>query len=339
MEINASTPRNMETAGPSVRLLYWIGLTVVTLGLAGIAIFLESDRLAPEVPLDRLFSYRLTMYANLTLVGAFLAYLAHLRFRAGAVGKWASGLATAGAVGLTASLLVRWFESYRVIQEGHAPLSNLYEVMVLFTAVTVIVYLAMESVYRNRSMGAFVLSIVLAAQAFEVWLVSQGQANHADLVPALKSYWMHAHVLANFIGYGAFAVAAAAGTMYLLRAAGQRRGMPRSDFIEALPDQEWLGGLMTQAVAIGFPVFTLATILGAVWAYEAWGGYWSWDPKETWALIVWLTYAAFLHLKYVKSWSGERLAWWAIVGFGVTLFCFLGVNLFLSGLHSYGQIG
>ncbi|MDT1822561.1 c-type cytochrome biogenesis protein CcsB, partial [Acinetobacter baumannii] len=90
--------------------------------------------------------------------------------------------------------------------------------------------------------------------------------------------------------------------------------------------------------ALGFVFFTIATILGALWAAEAWGGYWSWDPKETWALVVWLNYAAWLHARLVRQISGKALAWWSLAGFCITLFAFVGVNMFLSGLHSYGSL-
>jgi cytochrome c-type biogenesis protein CcsB len=99
-----------------------------------------------------------------------------------------------------------------------------------------------------------------------------------------------------------------------------------------------LDDLIYKSIAIGFIFFTIATILGAIWAGEAWGGYWSWDPKETWALIVWLNYAAWLHYRIVKGLRGPVLAWWALIGLVVTTFAFLGVNMFLSGLHSYGQL-
>ena len=95
---------------------------------------------------------------------------------------------------------------------------------------------------------------------------------------------------------------------------------------------------MYKAIAVGFLFFTIATILGAMWAADAWGGYWSWDPKETWALIVWLNYAAWLHVRQVKGWRGDVLAWWAVIGLFVTSFAFLGVNMFLTGLHSYGAL-
>lgn len=105
-----------------------------------------------------------------------------------------------------------------------------------------------------------------------------------------------------------------------------------------LPSFELLDDVMYKAIAVGFAFFTIATILGALWAAEAWGGYWSWDPKETWALIVWLNYAAWLHMRLMKGLRGTVAAWWALAGLAITSFAFLGVNMFLSGLHSYGTL-
>ncbi len=119
----------------------------------------------------------------------------------------------------------------------------------------------------------------------------------------------------------------AAGILLMRRRIGER-----------LPSFEVLDDVMYKAIAVGFAFFTIATILGAFWAAEAWGGYWSWDPKETWALIVWLNYAAWLHMRLMKGLRGTVSAWWALVGLAVTSFAFLGVNMFLSGLHSYGEL-
>lgn len=318
--------------------LYWLGMLALTLGLAGLAIYSQLDRLAPGTPLVNLLSYKLTGYANVLLVVAAAIYLAHLKFTTEAVGKWATAMATVGTIGLLVALLTRWFETHQVLEEGHVPISNLYEVTIFFTALTTLLYLILESLYRRRSVGAFVMPIVLAGIGFELWLASRGQAGPQNLVPALKSYWMHAHVLANFIGYGAFAVAAAGGVMYLLRRRAEQLGKSDGIAMRVLPPSDEIDMLNYRAIAIGFVTFTVATILGAAWAYDAWGGYWSWDPKETWSLIVWLTYAAYLHLRFVKGWAGNAMAWWAILGFGVTLFCFLGVNMFLSGMHSYGSL-
>jgi cytochrome c-type biogenesis protein CcsB len=112
----------------------------------------------------------------------------------------------------------------------------------------------------------------------------------------------------------------------------------RRRIAERLPSFEVLDDVMYKAIAVGFAFFTIATVLGALWAAEAWGGYWSWDPKETWALIVWLNYAAWLHMRLMKGLRGTVAAWWALVGLAVTTFAFLGVNMFLSGLHSYGEL-
>jgi cytochrome c-type biogenesis protein CcsB len=192
-------------------------------------------------------------------------------------------------------------------------------------------YLYYEKLYATRQLGAFVLLIVSAAVGFILWYTFDREAQGIQpLVPALQSYWMKIHVPANFIGYGAFSLAAMVGGAYILAA----RGM----LATRLPKLDILDDLMYKSIAVGFAFFTIATILGAMWAAEAWGGYWSWDPKETWALIVWLNYAAWLHLRLVKGLRGPILAWWALVGLLVTTFAFLGVNMFLSGLHSYGEL-
>ena len=114
--------------------------------------------------------------------------------------------------------------------------------------------------------------------------------------------------------------------------------MARKTIATRLPSFEILDDVMYKSIAVGFAFFTIATVLGALWAAEAWGGYWSWDPKETWALIVWLNYAAWLHMRMMKGLRGTVSAWWALVGLAITTFAFLGVNMFLSGLHSYGEL-
>jgi len=231
--------------------------------------------------------------------------------------------------GLT-GLLVRWYESYLLGSDiGHIPVSNLYEVFVLFSFMTTMLYLHLEQQFGSRQLGLFAMALVSAAVLF-MFRYGLGAHEIQPLIPALKSYWMKVHVPANFIGYGAFSMAAMFGAAWLL--AG------RPFFASRLPSRAWLDELSYKAIALGFVFFTIATILGALWAAEAWGGYWSWDPKETWALVVWLNYAAWLHTRLVKNVRGALLAWWSLVGFAITLFAFLGVNMFLSGLHSYGSL-
>ena len=229
-------------------------------------------------------------------------------------------------------MMVRWYESYLIGADvGHIPVSNLYEVFILFSLITALFYLYYEQRYQTRQLGAFVLLVISAAVGFLLWYtVARGASEIQPLVPALQSWWMKIHVPANFIGYGTFALAAMVGAAYLLKSHGI--------LADRLPALEVLDDVMYKAISVGFAFFTVATILGALWAAEAWGGYWSWDPKETWALIVWLNYAAWLHMRLMSGLRGRAAAWWALVGLVVTTFAFLGVNMFLSGLHSYGKL-
>jgi cytochrome c-type biogenesis protein CcsB len=229
-------------------------------------------------------------------------------------------------------MMVRWYESYLIGTDvGHIPVSNLYEVFILFSMITATFYLYYEQRYQTRQLGPFVLLVISAAVGFLLWYtVARDAAEIQPLVPALQSWWMKIHVPANFIGYGTFSLAAMVGAAYLLKSHGI--------FADRLPALEVLDDVMYKAISVGFAFFTVATILGALWAAEAWGGYWSWDPKETWALIVWLNYAAWLHMRLMSGLRGRAAAWWALIGLVVTTFAFLGVNMFLSGLHSYGKL-
>ena len=227
-----------------------------------------------------------------------LAIRSEFSYRVGSALTWSASVM--GMVGL----MVRWHESYLIGADvGHIPVSNLYEVFILFSIITGLLYLFYEQRYRNRAMGAFVLTVISAAVAFLLWYSFVKEADKIQpLVPALQSYWMKIHVPTNFIGYGAFALAAMVAIAYLLM---ERR--PSGFLASRLPSLEQLDDVMYKAIALGFAFFTIATVLGAMWAAEAWGGYWSWDPKETWALIVWLNYAAWLHMRMTKGMRGGAI--------------------------------
>ncbi len=279
------------------------------------------------------------MWMSVLYVLATVTYFTVLFSQGDFIGKTAAALTWVATVMGMSGLFIRWRESYLLGTDiGHIPVSNLYEVFILFVLITALLYLFYEDRYRTRAMGSFALLIISSAVAFLLWYTFEREAHHIQpLIPALQSYWMKIHVPANFIGYGAFALAAMMGVAYLLRASIEAR-WPDSVLVRTLPPLDLLDTVMYRAIALGFAAFTIATILGALWAAEAWGGYWSWDPKETWALIVWLNYAAWLHLRLAKGWRGQPMAWWAVIGLFVTLFAFLGVNMFLSGLHSYGSL-
>lgn len=323
------------------RALCWLSLAVAGLSLGALGLYGSELARGESVFLLRylLASQSLIMWMSTLFVLATAAYLAYLARPAPFLGRVASGLTwTATGAGL-AGLLVRWRETYLISPDaGYIPISNLYEVFILFCIITALLYLHYERRFRSRALGAFVLLVISAAVAFLLWYsFSRGAHEIQPLVPALQSYWMKIHVPANFVGYGCFAIAAMAGVAYLLRD-WRARVRPQGLLATRLPSLELLDDVMYKSIALGFAFFTIATILGALWAAEAWGGYWSWDPKETWALIVWLNYAAWLHMRIAKGWQGPAMAWWSVVGLFITLFAFLGVNMFLSGLHSYGEL-
>ncbi|MCK5648069.1 MAG: c-type cytochrome biogenesis protein CcsB [Gammaproteobacteria bacterium] len=280
------------------------------------------------------------MWMSALYVLATAAYFIGLFIGSEFSNKTASAMTWSATVMGLVGLLVRWRESYLIhVDVGHIPVSNLYEVFILFSIITALLYLYYEGKNKTYNMGGFVLLVISSAVAFLLWygFGSRGASEIQPLVPALQSYWMKIHVPANFVGYGAFALAAMLGMAYLIKDTMVKMGR-NGAIIKRFPDLEILDDVMYKSIALGFAFFTLATILGAMWAAEAWGGYWSWDPKETWALIVWLNYAAWLHLRLTKGWRGRPLAWWSVIGLFITLFAFIGVNMFLSGLHSYGEL-
>ena len=279
-----------------------------------------------------LSSQSLIMWMTFFFPLSLLTYIYHSIKDSMFFGKLGTNFSWIAITAGFSGLMVRWYESYLIsLDVGHIPISNLYEVFVLFCLITGSMYLYYEHKSETKKLGSFVLIIINAAVAFILWYTFAKSADAIQpLVQALQSYWMKIHVPSNFIGYGAFSISAMIALAYLLNNSfGLKKILPSSYVME---------DLMYKSIAIGFIFFTIATILGAIWAAEAWGGYWSWDPKETWALIVWLNYAAWLHLRLVKGLRGDILAWWSLIGLLITTFAFIGVNLFLSGLHSYGEL-
>lgn len=277
----------------------------------------------------KLFNITTIFYMASTL--AFLGYLAGRNKNIGLAGI---SLAWGGFAIHSVATLLRWKESYD-IGMGHAPLSNLYESVVFFAWSTVLIYGIIDAKYKYRIVGAFVMPFALLAMA---WGQLYLPTDINPLMPALQSNWLLYHVLTCFLGYAGFAVACGVSIMYLIRARHDEKSTNKNGIIAQFPPVKILDELNYKAIMVGFPLLTLGIITGAAWANYAWGTYWSWDPKETWSLIVWFIYAAFLHARFTKGWVGKRAAWLSIIGFLATIFCYLGVNLFLSGLHSYGGL-
>jgi cytochrome c-type biogenesis protein CcsB len=317
----------------------WKGLGKLVLAVGIISVFSISLYDGEQAKATQVFllkflisSQSAIMWMHVLFVLAMVTYWFAMYKRSDFAGKVASALTWSAVLFGFVGLMVRWYESYLIAPDvGHIPISNLYEVFILFCLITALLYLHYEQKLNTKQLGGFVLLVINAAVGFILWYTFDRQAHNIQpLVPALQSYWMKIHVPANFVGYGAFSLAAMVAAAYLLADKGI--------LASRLPSLDVLDDLMYKSIAVGFAFFTIATILGAMWAAEAWGGYWSWDPKETWALIVWLNYAAWLHLRMVKGLRGPLLAWWSLIGLLITTFAFLGVNMFLSGLHSYGTL-
>jgi len=250
---------------------------------------------------------------------ALAAYVVYLVREGHWMGWVATGLSIVAWGTLTAGLVRRGLAA------GHWPLANRYEFALCFVWAIVTVYLLLEASWRERQAGAFVLAVTLLMATYAV---TRPPADKAimPLPPALRSVWLQVHVLTAMGGYAAFAVAAGLGAMRL---------RPKNPVSEREIERT-----MERAVALGFPWLTLALLTGAIWAQKAWGRYWGWDPKETWALITWLWYLLILHVRPLRRWRGKRLAALVVVGFGLVLFTFIGVpwlvrTVRLESLHGY----
>lgn len=247
------------------------------------------------------------------------------------------GLIVVGRVGSTlgwlavAALLIGL--ALRAIVEQHVPWSNLYEFSMSFTAALLLCYLIFEARYheRVRAWGLYVCVLALVTLGIAIYLgITYNMINDTQaLIPALQDKTILAiHVSVAIFAYALFCVAFGAGLIMLAQnGEGQR--------FRWLPSAEAADALGYKAVIAGFPLLALTLILGAYWANYAWGHYWSWDPKETSALITWLIYAVYLHARSIRGWRGKRIAWLLTLGFVATLFTYYGVNFFVVGLHSY----
>jgi len=278
--------------------------------------------------------FNITTFAYFASMVMFIAYIATRSNQVALVAKIA---ALAGLATNTIAIGLRWYESYQTLGiDGRVPLTNLYESVVFFAWSILLIYLLIDWKYKQPSIGAFVLPFAFACMIWAQYSLSDSMD---PLVPALQSNWLTYHVITCFLGYAAFGVACAVSIMYLIKIGKEEKHAdesPIGGILGVFPNTKILDDINYKAIMIGFPLLTLGIVTGAAWANYAWGTYWSWDPKETWSLIVWFLYAAFLHARFTRGWVGRRAAWLSIIGFAATIFCYLGVNLVLSGLHSYG---
>lgn len=275
-----------------------------------------------------------------------------------------------GTVGMAiANLAIAALLGARWIEAGYFPISNLYESLFFLAWGVTAVHLVGELLQIGSLIGPASAPLAMGITAFAALSLPEDMQSAQPLVPALKSNWLMMHVSVMMLSYATLMVGSLLAIAFLMTTRGQavdlqgsawgsstqRRPQAVAAFadgssavqtlepVSALSPQrlslaETLDNASYRVIGLGFPLLTIGIIAGAVWANEAWGSYWSWDPKETWALITWLVFAAYLHARITRGWQGRRPALLASVGFAVVWICYLGVNFLGKGLHSYGWL-
>jgi cytochrome c-type biogenesis protein CcsB len=252
----------------------------------------------------------------------------------------------------------------RWIVAGYFPLSNLYESLLFLTCMLLTIYLYIETKTKSKLIGSIVIPVTLLINGFANLTLSPEMQKSSPLVPSLQSNWLMMHVSMMLLSYGTLIMGSLLCILFLVISRFQdidlkiieNSSLPlyniMLDYYEAKllsPSTEIseLGKLKLlqsidnwsyRIIGLGFPFLTIGIISGGVWANEAWGSYWSWDPKETWALITWLVFATYLHARITKGWEGKKTAILGSLGFFVIWICYLGVNFLGKGLHSYGWV-
>lgn len=254
---------------------------------------------------------------------------------------------------LFASLLIRW------VINSYFPLSNLYESLLFLTWCLTFTQIILEYKNKNITIGTVNAPISLFIVSFASFSLPIDMQEASPLVPALRSNWLMMHVTIMMISYATLMIGSLLSMLFLIIARDNYSDIQnkhkkeennlyninknslifhKNKHTTKVTLLESIDNLSYRTIGLGFPLLTIGIIAGAVWANEAWGSYWSWDPKETWALITWLIFASYLHSRLVKSWSGKKPAILASFGFLIVWICYLGVNFLGKGLHSYGWL-
>ena len=252
---------------------------------------------------------------------SMLLYFAFIAVKKEGVAKVAVGLQIAGLALHTAALICRG------IGAGRLPLTNQYEFATSFAWGLCLVSLIFVLKFKFPVLGAFSAPVVFLIIGYAAMQSKEVK----NLMPALRSNWLGFHVSTAIIAYGAFGVSFVLGVIFLLREKMRTHGF----LDEHIPKREKLDVIAYRSVSLGLLFLTFTIVTGAIWAERAWGSYWSWDPKETWSLVTWIIYAAYLHLRLRRGWEGRAAAIFAVIGFVCVIFTYIGVNTFLPGIHSY----
>jgi cytochrome c-type biogenesis protein CcsB len=290
-------------------------------------------------------------------IAGMIGYFYYLAFRRQLAWRSASLAAFLGLSAHALSVVARGFAA------GRVPWGNMYEYSSLLALLVVAGYLfVVEGIFKVRVLGGFVLAFSVLTMAIAVMFLYVGPG---PLVPALNSYWIKIHVVAAITGSSLFALGCIVTILYLAKDRRERRSAAVApimggsvDLDDAPPHfeagaDEPVGGVTRRGIlppaavldrvayrtiAFAFPIWTFAVIAGAIWAEQAWGRYWGWDPKETWSFITWVIFAGYLHARATSGWRGRRAAVIALVGFASLLVTYYAVNLWIVGLHSYAGV-
>ena len=247
----------------------------------------------------------------------------------------------------TITLLSRW------IKEGYFPLSNLYESLIFLCWGISAIHLFIENQTKSRLIGSISSPLIFFLSGFSSLTLPTEMQKALPLVPSLQSNWLMMHVSMMMVSYATLIVGSLLSILYLAFIAFNKK--EKEVVLEVSPISSISSNTISTSsskmsllqtvdiwsyriIGLGFPFLTIGIISGAVWANEAWGSYWSWDPKETWALITWLVFAIYLHSRLIKGWEGKQAAILGSCGFFVIWICYLGVNFLGKGLHSYGWV-
>jgi cytochrome c-type biogenesis protein CcsB len=253
-------------------------------------------------------------------------------------GPWVRAAVAFSALGILAHLVAVVTRGFAV---HRAPWGNMYEFVTALTCVAAIFFCYVMVRYRAWALGVFVMGAVVVALGLAETVIYTAAG---PLVPALQSYWLSIHVTAMTLATGIFFVAAVLGVMYLvveryLARVAAGKAQPGNGLLARIPSPAQLDKLTYRTVVFGFPVWTFGVIAGAIWADQAWGRYWGWDPVETWAFITWVLYACYLHARATAGWRGRRSHYIQLLGFASLTFNMLVVQVFITGMHSYAGVG
>jgi len=237
---------------------------------------------------------------------------------------------------LSSNLLLFTILSLRWFVAGYFPLSNLYESLLFLDWCLLFILLIVEGKSKTKIIGAIIVPITLLIISFATLILPPPMQSAAPLVPALQSNWLMMHVSMMMLSYATLILGSLLSILFLVISSTQKFNLSINKKTTQNQLLENIDNWSYRTIGLGFPFLTIGIIAGAVWANEAWGSYWSWDPKETWALITWLVFAAYIHARLTQGWIGKRAAILGSLGFFVVWICYLDVNFLGQGLHSYG---